>query len=401
MERVWPVPSSKPVLNQHRLCHLQLHVALGTQGQARSCMGGEAVPVHPTLVPVKPEHAGLWLPPAHAACPACRELPAGRATSEHLGGAGPVRAETHRNHPHPSAHLCEAEISAQVPPLPRASCSEVVLRHHSKGFLAGLDPGKGLSLAGHQAAIPWVLPPAPAGPWRGVEALQGGWWHKAAATRRDALLLAGARFWYPGVWGGWVAMGFAVGFAGWLAGLVVGLAEGFGGCWRQAWVCHGQHHYGKLHPALLPALGRGDGVQGGRALGTLRWHGWDLRTCCPALGLQWPPQHPSQGGGNPALPGAGCCSGKAPAAPAQAARWPGAGQGSQRRQVAGRWQAGGTDGMAWWGDTLCCASLLHLRCGANSGGASSLCPIAPPVPHSLPLHPNSCLLQHGRDEGVP
>lgn len=107
--------------------------------------------------------------------------------------------------------------------------------------------------------------------------LQVGWRHKKVVMQRDAPLLAGARFWH---WGGCRGVCRTAGRACSEAG-------------RRICPCD------NLHPALLPALGRGDGVQSGRALGTLRWHGWDLRTCCPA---PRPLQHPSQGGGDASTP---------------------------------------------------------------------------------------------------
>lgn len=202
------------------------------------------------LVPAKPEHAWLWLPHALAACPALpcllscqREEPAQASRTGVLDWGD--SAETHRNHLRPSACLCEAEISAQVPPLSRASgahaqrsCSDTTAT-----FFGWFGPWQRSVSCRPPGSHPLGGPPCSIRAVDGVEACR---W--LGGTRR--LQCGGMlHFWLEHVFGTEeVAVGFAVGFAGRLAGLAVRLAGGFGGCQRQAQGCHGQHPCSKLHP---------------------------------------------------------------------------------------------------------------------------------------------------------
>lgn len=138
---------------------------------------------------------------------------------------------------------------------------------------------------------------------------------------------------------------------------------------RRIWGLLGQHPWGKLHPGLLPALGRGAGWTG-TGDPAVAWLGPEDLLSFSEAAVASPAPWPGWRG--PSIPRSWV---HAVAQPWQHHRRLHGTHGLGRVASAGRCQAGGRAGTPWWGAH--CAAHLHFRCDANSGCPPLLCPIAP------------------------
>lgn len=193
-------------------------------------------------------------------------------------------AETLQNHLHPSAHLCEAELSTRVPLLCGASGAHAQRSrsHTAERFFGCFGPWQRSVTCRPPDSHPLGGPPRSIRAMNGVKVCRG-----VGDTRR--LQCRGMLcFWLEHGFGtgkgrgGGEAMGFAVGFAGRLAGLAVRLAGGF---WELPEASTGLPWPAPLRQAA-PGSPAGSGLRGwsGGGMGTaVAWLGpGDLPSCSDA-----------------------------------------------------------------------------------------------------------------------